>query len=143
MGWIGARSGISQKNREGVAESLATSRRAIHFMDTTGLKTSRAWASIFGESPAYGFDHTQVWRDKNKQIVITTEPYFSDKDKFEKITKWCTENEWQLVRAPKNVGIWNCCDDECPADCRSHTNMLLITPKKNGCDISKVLSTLI
>lgn len=143
MGWIRSRLGIRQRNREGIAQSLATSRRAIHFMDTTGLKTSRAWTSIFKGNPAHGFDHTSVWRDENKRIVITTEPYFAAREKIEKITQWCNANDWQLVRAPKHVGIWNCCSDGCHADCESHTNMFILAPKKNGGDVRKVLSALI
>lgn len=143
MGWIRSRLGIRQRSREGFEQSIATSRRAVHFMDATGLKTSRAWTSIFGSNSPYGLDHTQVWRDENKRIVVSTEPYFAAKEKIEKLTQWCKDNEWQLVRAPKNVGIWNCCKEGCNTDCRSHTNMFLMAPKKNGGDVSKILSALI
>lgn len=143
MGWIRSRSGIHQKRREGAEQSLATSRRAIHFMDATGLRTSRAWTSIFGDRPVYGFDHTSVWRDANKRVVITTEPYFAASEKIEKLTQWCKDNDWQFVRAPKHVGIWNCCLGTCHADCESHTNMFILAPKKNGGDVRKVLSALI
>lgn len=142
MGWMRLR-GIRHRSREGVAQILATTRRAIHFMDETGLRTSRAWTSLFkeGATPS-GFDHTNVWRDENKRIIITTEPYFADTGKIEKLTEWCKANDWQLVRTPRDVGIWNPCDVKCSADCSSHTNMFILAPKKNGGDVESVLSML-
>jgi hypothetical protein len=140
MNWI--RTNIRARNREGIAETLATARRAINFMDATGLKTSRAWSSIFRGNTPYGLDHTQVWRDENKRIIITTEPYFASDGKIEKLTKWCKDNEWRLLRAPKNVGIWNCCKASCDVGCSTHTNMFILSPKKNGGDVEKVLSAL-
>lgn len=141
MGWMHLQ-GVRHRNRDGVAEILATTRRAINFMDETGLRTSRAWTSLFKGDAPYGLDHTNVWRDENKRIIITTEPYFAATGKIEKLTEWCKANDWQLVRTPRNVGIWNPCDAKCSADCSSHTNMFILAPKKNGGDVENVLSML-
>lgn len=140
MNWI--RTNIRARNRDGISEILATARRAINFMDATGLKTSRAWSSIFRGNTPYGLDHTQVWRDENKQIIVTTEPYFAANEKIEKLSKWCKENEWKMLRAPRKIGIWNCCGIGCDASCSTHTNMFILSPKKNGGDAEKVLSAL-
>jgi hypothetical protein len=137
--WIKLKS-IHHRNREGINETIATMRRLVHFMDVTGLKTSRAWKSIFRGVQPYGFDHTCVWRDNQKRIIITTEPYCGNQEKISQLSDWCKRNEWQIVQSPKNIGIWNPCSKACNNDCTSHTSLFILAPKKNGGSVKKILS---
>lgn len=139
MRWMPPKLGINGRSTEGVAETIETARRSINFMDSTGLRPSRAWRSIFSGLEPVGLDHTCVWRDELKNIIVTTEPYSGNQEKISKLTDWCNRNEWQMIRAPNNIGIWNPCTSDCKVDCTSHTNMFVMAPKKNGGNVKKVL----
>lgn len=121
-----------------IRSQMARARRTIAFMDTTGLRTSRAFRRIFpdGRMPEV-FDHTSVWRDETGRYVLTTEPY-AGAFQNGKLIVWCRESGWDYVVAPKQVGLWNPCTDACLADCTTHTQMVLLAPPRNGGSVLSV-----
>ena len=139
--WMKLKS-LNHRNRSGINEIIATTRRLVHFMDATGLKSSRAWSSLFKDDRPSGFDHTCVWRDSKKRIIVTTEPYLGALQKISQLDQWCQKNNWQMARAPHNIGIWNPCLDTCPDDCTGHTNLFILSPAKNGGNVDEVLAAL-
>lgn len=132
----------SRDDRPGLLAGLAKAKRAISFMDRTGLKPSRAWRSVF-RSPLIppGFDHTCVWRDEMKRIIITTEPYFGA-DRDVGASAACDKLGWPWVRLPKRTGIWFPCRESCPAECSGHTIMYVTAPAKNGGDPKAIAAAL-
>lgn len=117
-------------------EKLLTARRAIAFMDATGLQPSRAFVRIFRDRVYprdVGFDHTCIWRDDNNRYIVTTEPYRRSKI-ADQIAAWCSEKGWTSSLLPAGVGIWNPCRDDCSLDCAGHTHMLVLAPSTNGGD---------
>lgn len=127
-------------SKTSISERIATVRRAIDFMDMTGLKTSRAWTSMIRGIEVVGFDHTCVWRDNQKRLIVTTEPYNGNREKILQLGEWCKRNEWQMARSSKNIGIWNPCTETCKDDCTSHTNLFILAPQKNRGNVKKILS---
>ena len=117
MKWMPYKQGINGRDKVGISGILETARRSVNFMDSTGLRPSKAWRSIFGGLEPVGLDHTCVWRDELKNIIVTTEPYSGNQEKISKLIDWCNRNEWQMTRAPKNIGIWNPCTSACKVDC--------------------------
>lgn len=143
--WIPQHFEVVGKDESGVRERLATMKRAIEFMDATELKPSEAWSQIFRKYGSYrieGMDHTCVWRDSEKRYVVTTEPYLGRRDAVPKLTAWCEKHGWRLAIARNGLGIWNPCQIDCAADCSVHTQLIVLSPDKNGADPGHVVAAL-
>jgi len=143
MKWMPYRMTAIGGKLDGINERLATARRAIEFMDSTNLVVSQAWTSLIRGLNPKGFDHTCVWRDTDKNIIITTEPYWGVKEKVTALEDWCKKSQWDYVSAPNDCGIWNPCKKDCPAGCMQHTKLFILAPKKKGGNVNKVLQTLL
>lgn len=141
-----------RKNFEAIGPSessayagLDVMRRAVEFMDATELTPSNAWSRIFRGPYRHrnpeGFDHTSVWRDAEKRYVITTEPYIGQ-DAVAEIQGWCEAYGWRIAVAPKGLGIWNPCCTDCSVDCGAHTQLIVLSPEKNGGDPERVVAAL-
>jgi|GEM_PF-3548696 len=127
-------------NERGVRERIATIRRAIQFMDATGLRFSTAYRILFKTSiRPQGFDHTKVWIDDQRRYIVTTEPY-TGAGSIELALKWCNERAWDAIRLPRGLGIWNPCQPSCSARCTQHTEMIVMSPGKKGGDLMSVVA---
>lgn len=143
--WVPEHFEIIGRNEASVRERLAVIRRAIEFMDSTELKPSKAWTRLLPRSyrsrNPEGLDHTAVWRDEKKRYVITTEPYIG-RDAVGEIEGWCEAHGWRVAVAPKGCGIWNPCHIDCPTGCTGHTQLIVLSPEKNGVDPKDVVAAL-
>jgi len=118
------------------------------FAKAAYLKPSRAW-SVFGRYCGkayadYGFyrrrpefygipgaDHACVWR-REKQYLITTEPYKSAGYNHESLEKFCRENRWELLKS-RHPGWWN----------PPHTELWLLSPPFIGLSVYAVEADLL
>ena len=125
-------------------ERIATAKRAIGFMDATGLRPSRAFTRVFGSSKVLpqGFDHACVWRDDANRYVVTSEPYIGA-GRADAISAWGSSREWNSTVLPNGRGIWNPCREDCEAACKGHTQMVIMAPVKNGGDLQTIVDTLL
>lgn len=122
-----------------VRERIATARRAVNFMDATGLRPSSAHTRVFGSyEDQKGFDHTCVWLDQENRYVVTTEPYIGDPEKLSKLVEWCQTNQWELAFLPNEIGIWNPCQPSCKPDCNVHTRLAILAPPKKGGNVQAI-----
>lgn len=128
----------------GVRERIATAKRAIGFMDATGLRPSRAFTRVFGTSKLLpqGFDHACVWRDDANRYVVTSEPYIGA-GRADAISAWCSSLGWKSVVLPNGLGIWNPCREDCGTACKRHTQMVIMASTKNGGDLQTIANTLL
>lgn len=142
MKWMPQQWTLRRRSRNSINESISTIRRALQFMDATGLKTSNAWTSIVRQTQPQGFDHTCVWRNEQNQFILTTEPYDGFTEKIKKLAAWCSAHGWDMDQLQKKIGIWNPCVDTCTKSCMQHTSMFVMAPARNGGDIEKVVRNL-
>lgn len=127
------------QTKDKVREYIATARRAVEFMDATGLRPSSAHTRVFGSyEDQKGFDHTCVWLDRENRYVVTTEPYTGAAEKLSKLVDWCQTNQWELAFLPNKIGIWNPCQPSCKPDCSAHTRLAILAPPKKGGDVQAI-----
>lgn len=126
----------TERDRDLIVSKMATTKRAIAFMDATGLRTSRAFVRLLGRG-AYprGFDHTSIWRDEGDRYIVTTEPYIPAL-RDNTLQSWSSESGWYYAILEKGQGIWNPCKEGCRPDCTGHTQMVVLAPPKRGGDVA-------
>jgi hypothetical protein len=131
----------TERNKDLVRSKMATTKRAIAFMDASGLRTSQAFVRLLGRLRPDGFDHTSIWRDDLNRYIVTTEPYIPDL-RSGRLGIWCSENGWSYSVLPKGHGIWNPCGEDCTPACTAHTQMVVLTPPKKAGDPSAIVAAL-
>jgi len=94
----------------------------VRFMELTKLTPSKADKAFFRDLGEYGhfpigFDHTLLWRTKQKKLVATTEPYDDGGKLLSNL-----HPSLHVVKLPKGVGMWN------PPAC----SLFLIAKKKDN-----------
>lgn len=134
---------VTRRDVDSAMYGISLVQREIAFMDATNLIPSRAFSSIFPiHGHGAGLDHFCVWRDQNKGIVVSNEPY-APSDKVAQCKEWCDKNGWAYQVLPRTIGMHNCCMPECKDDCGSHTMLILMSPPKNGGDVGAVAKALL
>lgn len=129
-------------NREDrIRQRMAKARRALAFMDATGLRPSKAFVRIFKrrEIPS-GFDHTSIWRTEEQRYIVMTEPYAGTARGA--VRDWCESEGWACVEMPNGQGVWNPCSPAC-GYCGGHTRMLIMSPPKIGADASLIAEAIL
>ncbi len=102
-------------------------------MDVTGFPADASWGRRFrcGKGlPSYA-DHTLVWRDMDKQFLVTTEPYgpWSEAEICSR-----TPEGWRALKMPPGFGMWRPCLPNGTAD----TEFVRLSPRKNGADLDAI-----
>src|SRR5260221_5815697 len=140
--WMAEHFQVRDYSETAVRRRLAKMRRAIEFMDRTGLRPSKAWMALFGRGTApLGMDHPNVWRDADDRYIVSAEPYAGAR-MISSICGWCDDRHWRSAIAAEGEGIWNPCTDDCPVHCAAHTRLVLMAPAKMGGDPAVIVSRL-
>lgn len=127
-----------------VRSRVSKARRIIEFIDAAELKPSKAWVRLWGHYPERrpkGMDHNAVWRDSQKRLLVTTEPYGGERT-IQGLRAWCEEHGWKIAVARQGAGMWNPCPNSCPPGCGVHSRMVLMAPAKHGGDPVAIASRL-
>lgn len=136
--WIPERWVFESPDPNDLQHRLATAKRAIAFMDATGLRPSRRqWPieRLFGRDLP---DHMCIWQDDARRTLVTAEPYISDPGAISSVAAWCQQQDWQWQALPAGCGIWYPCVEKCPQGCNRHTQMLILAPTERGADIQAI-----
>lgn len=133
-GWV-----FESPDLRDLQHQLATAKRAISFMDATGLRPARAGGRLIErEFGAYLPDHMCVWQDEALRYLATAEPYICASDALPTLAAWCQKRAWRWLLLPHGCGIWNPCLETCPSECIRHTQMIVLSPEERGADIHMV-----
>lgn len=132
---------VRRRTVESVVTGIDQIQKNLAFMDSTELRTSSAYSSLFYAQDAR-LDHFCVWRDAENRYVVSNEPY-RPSDKREGTKAWCRANGWTFREMPQGIGMHNTCSTNCPADCTEHTVLILMSPPKRGGDLAVVGDALI
>ncbi len=113
--------------------ALGRIRRIIEFMDTTGLQPSTDLDRLFPSGrglPNYA-DHTQLWRDAERRLLLTTEPYYLPK-------RLSTPPGWRAVALPPGYGLWR----EALSHDVAQTEFIWLSPIVGGVDLEALAGKL-
>lgn len=136
--WIPERWVFISPDSNDLQHKLATAKRAIAFMDATGLRPSRRQWTIERQFGRALPDHMCTWQDDARRVLVTTEPYIGAPEAVPSIAAWCQQHDWHWQVLPAGCGIWNPCLEKCPQGCKRHTQMIILSPAKLGADIQTV-----
>lgn len=119
---------------EAAQQSLSRIRRVIEFMDRTELLPSPRLFRLFPWSrglPGYA-DHTLLWRDAEKRLLMTTEPYGMPERLM------APPPGWRALALPPGYGLWTALDP----DGYAPTGFIWLTPIDGGVDLEALAGRL-
>jgi hypothetical protein len=113
--------------------ALARIRRVIHFMDVTELQPTTHYSRLVRKAPGLPpyADHTLLWQDPGKRLLVTTEPYGMPRD----VT---AASGWRTLALPPGYGLWTAPTPEGHAQ----TEFIWLSPVKDSVDLEALAGRL-
>jgi hypothetical protein len=102
----------------------------IEFLDATDLEPAIYDGFAY---PRVHLDHVRLFRDREGQFFLTSEPYGSDKP-FEQDQEWCRHNGWGMFVMPPGYGFHN------PGYDGPGTRLILLSPPE-GAPLDPIVAT--